>query len=148
VTGLIDGAGRPAYPSATVHLCELEPISGRELTAVQDRISRFAPSAEIIPGVRAVTTPGHTPGHTCFLVGSEENRVLCVGDTAYHHVISLEHPDWHFQIDRDPVATVPSRRAVLELAVTEDHTVLGYHWPFPGLARVKKTAGAFSATLV
>jgi N-acyl homoserine lactone hydrolase len=39
--------------------------------------------AEIVPGVRVVTTPGHTPGHQSVLVDTDDGLVVVGGDVAY-----------------------------------------------------------------
>lgn len=38
---------------------------------------------EIVPGLRVVPTPGHTPGHQSVLVETEEGLVIVAGDVAY-----------------------------------------------------------------
>jgi N-acyl homoserine lactone hydrolase len=39
--------------------------------------------AEIVPGVRVVPTPGHTPGHQSVLVDTDDGLVVVAGDVAY-----------------------------------------------------------------
>jgi len=39
--------------------------------------------AEILPGVRVLPTPGHTPGHQSVLVETDDGLVVVAGDVAY-----------------------------------------------------------------
>jgi N-acyl homoserine lactone hydrolase len=39
--------------------------------------------AEIVPGVRVLPTPGHTPGHQSVLVDTEDGLVVVAGDVTY-----------------------------------------------------------------
>ena len=39
--------------------------------------------AEILPGVRVLPTPGHTPGHQSVLVDTDEGLVVLAGDVGY-----------------------------------------------------------------
>ena len=39
--------------------------------------------AEIVPGVRVLPTPGHSPGHQSVLVDTEDGLVVVAGDVAY-----------------------------------------------------------------
>ena len=39
--------------------------------------------AEIVPGVRVLPTPGHTPGHQSVLVDTDDGLVVVAGDVAY-----------------------------------------------------------------
>jgi glyoxylase-like metal-dependent hydrolase (beta-lactamase superfamily II) len=77
----------------------------------------LADGDEVVPGVRAVVTPGHSPGHTSYLITTDAGRLLCFGD-AFHHPVQLAHvewgsgPDWHG--DSVPAAR---RRLIDELLV-------------------------------
>ncbi|BCY08735.1 MBL fold metallo-hydrolase [Actinoplanes sp. L3-i22] len=55
-----------------------------------------------VPGIRALPTPGHTPGHTSFLVTdpATEEKVLILGD-AIHTRAQLENFGWRFRSDYD-----------------------------------------------
>lgn len=61
--------------------------------------------AEVLPGIRCVFTPGHTPGHQSILVQDGEETTLFVGDAAYTidiwnapQQIAETHPAWQMQI--------------------------------------------------
>ena len=68
---------------------------------------------EVAPGVTAVVTPGHTAGHTSYLVTtSRGNRLVAFGD-CFHTPAELRHPGWPSAPDVDPSAVVGARRRIL-----------------------------------
>lgn len=100
-------------------------------------VRRVKPDEEILPGLYAQATPGHTPGHMSYLVESAGHQLLVLGDVANHSVLFLERPDWHFSFDFDPALASTTRRRTLEMAATDRLRVLGYHFPFPGLGHIR-----------
>jgi glyoxylase-like metal-dependent hydrolase (beta-lactamase superfamily II) len=59
---------------------------------LRDRLTFITDGNEVLPGVQAVLTPGHTPGHMAFTVSSGDSRLCVTGDVFLHHVVSLAHP--------------------------------------------------------
>ena len=150
--------GEPYFPAALgfAHAAEIAYWSAADrsaadphLAAARDaielfgaRLRSFEYDAEILPGLRAVAAPGHTPGHTAVLLASRGERLLCTGDTFYDP-LQLRHPDWRTPWDCDGPASVASRKALLRLAAAEDLLVHAYHLPFPGLGRVRPRGDAY-----
>lgn len=125
------------------------PIEGmtagakRVLKAIDSRLTRFMPGAEILPGIAALDTAGHTPGHVSFLIGSGPERLVVTADAVQNAHISLAHPDWQPRADMDGDKGAQSRRRLIEMAAADKAMVLGYHLPFPGLGRVERKGSAF-----
>jgi glyoxylase-like metal-dependent hydrolase (beta-lactamase superfamily II) len=69
--------------------------------------------AEIFPGVHAVVTPGHSPGHTSYVISTPAGRVVVFGD-AFHIPAQLAHPDWPSKPDIDAEAVLTARRRLLD----------------------------------
>jgi glyoxylase-like metal-dependent hydrolase (beta-lactamase superfamily II) len=68
---------------------------------------------EVAPGVTAVVTPGHSAGHTTYVVTtSRGNRLVAFGD-CFHTPAQLGHPDWTSAPDVDPSAVISARRRIL-----------------------------------
>lgn len=103
-----------------------------------ERIRRVASDAEVLPGVRGVPTPGHTPGHTSWLVTSADASLLVLGDVTNHPAINVRNPGWHIVFDMDPVAAEATRRRLFDRLAADRTLIAGYHWPFPGLGYVRK----------
>jgi glyoxylase-like metal-dependent hydrolase (beta-lactamase superfamily II) len=69
----------------------------------------------IVPGVRAIATPGHTPGHTSVLVTEPggDGQLLVLGDVM-HTQAQVSETHWNFLLDVDAAAGTQTRRAVLQ----------------------------------
>ena len=107
-------------------------------------MATFAPGAEVIPGVvTAVAVDGHTPGHSAYDIHSGAEHLLYIGDTAHHHVVSVQRPEWTVQYDTNAPLAQTSRRALLQRAADGDLRLYSVHFPFPGLGRVKAQDGSF-----
>lgn len=120
-----------------------DPISFSKLPLISDKVTLFDPEGEILPGIRAIPAPGHTPGHTVFLLESKNEKLLHISDLI-HHVLHFEYPDWHHEVDVDPALSIKSRRRILELAAAENLLVLGGHTgPASGLGYVKRSGSVW-----
>jgi len=107
------------------------------------RVSRFAPGAEIVPGIRSIAAHGHTPGHTVFQVTDGDAGLLVLGDTTNRPELFARNPGWHAIFDMDPAAAEASRRALLDRAASERLWVTGYHFPFPIAGRIARDGAGF-----
>jgi glyoxylase-like metal-dependent hydrolase (beta-lactamase superfamily II) len=163
IGGNTDAQGKPAFPNARYvmwkdewdfwtseqaeqrldeHIRELLLKFAREnLPPIQGQVDLFDRETEIVPGIRAVAAPGHTPGHMALEISSEGEKLLCISD-AVLHPIHLEQPQWHAAVDFDPKQVVATRRRLLDRAASGKALVLAFHFPFPGLGRaVQKGEG-------
>ncbi|WP_339947877.1 MBL fold metallo-hydrolase [uncultured Albimonas sp.] len=114
----------------------------RDLLAVEDRVRRHVCGDEVAPGVRLVSTPGHTPGHMSVELDGPE-PLLLVGDACTHDVIFFENPGWRFGFDTDPDLALETRRRLLDRAASARMQVLGYHWTRSGPGRVERRGAAY-----
>jgi glyoxylase-like metal-dependent hydrolase (beta-lactamase superfamily II) len=105
--------GAPSRPAV------IEPLGG-----VQTLISD---GEEIFPGVRALVTPGHSPGHTSYVVSSAAGRLIVFGD-AFHIPAQLAHPDWTSKPDVDGMAVLAARQRLI--AELEHPGTLGFSYHF------------------
>jgi glyoxylase-like metal-dependent hydrolase (beta-lactamase superfamily II) len=109
----------------------------KNLLPIQDRFDIVDYETEILPGIRAMAAPGHTPGHMVLALSSSNEQLLCVFDLA-HYPFQLEQPDWYFSGDIIPERAVLTRRQVLDRASTDKVLVMACHFPFPGLGHIMK----------
>ena len=98
---------------------------------------------EVFPGITAIPIPGHTPGHTAFLIQSGGERLLIWGDTVHVPEIQVEQPDVTMAFDTDPKAAAAMRRHVFDLAVSDGLLIGGMHLHFPGFGRMAERAGRY-----
>lgn len=121
------GESVPAAPPAAV----IEQF-GAEHTPVAD-------GEEIFPGVRTVVTPGHSPGHTSYVITSAGGaRLVALGD-GFHLPAQLAHPGWRSAPDIDGDAVVAARHRLL--AELEQPGTLGFafHFGDQAFGRIERT---------
>ena len=99
---------------------------------------------EVVPGVRVIDTPGHTPGHMAVVVESGGQQLIALGDAMSHAYTNFAHPEWYNSFDADGDQTVATRKRLLDMAATDRMAVLGYHFPFPGVGHVMRDGDAYS----
>jgi glyoxylase-like metal-dependent hydrolase (beta-lactamase superfamily II) len=116
----------------------------RVFKAIEERTRPIRPGSEILPGIIALNTAGHTPGHISLVLTGGANTLLITGDAVQNNHVSLAHPDWQPRADMDGAKAAASRRQLLELAATDKLQVLCYHMPFPGLGRVERKGSTFA----
>jgi glyoxylase-like metal-dependent hydrolase (beta-lactamase superfamily II) len=110
---------------------------------VLKRLRTYAWDKDVIPGVLAVGTPGHTPGHSSHVVSSGSSKVYVQADVTHAPFLFARHPGWHAYYDQDPVLAETTRRKVYDMLVAEKMMVQGFHYPFPSVAHVEKTATGY-----
>ncbi|MBU2582361.1 MAG: MBL fold metallo-hydrolase [Alphaproteobacteria bacterium] len=108
-----------------------------------EKMSFLKDEGEALPGIRAIASPGHTPGHLAYHVESEGQRLMIWGDAIVHYVISVQRPEWPLAADMDKDVAGRSRRKLLEMAAADKIAVTGYHLPFPALGFVEPYEDAF-----
>jgi glyoxylase-like metal-dependent hydrolase (beta-lactamase superfamily II) len=127
------GESVPAAPPAAV----IEQFAA-ERTLVDD-------GEEIFPGVRTVVTPGHSPGHTPYVITSAGGaRLVALGD-GFHLPAQLAHPEWRSAPDIDGDAVVAARHRLL--AELEQPGTLGFafHFGDQAFGRIERTQNGFPA---
>jgi len=113
------------------------------LVPLRERITFIKEGAEVIPGVQALFTPGHTVGHTSYLLTAGGQSLLLTGDVIHHPVVSLQRPKYKFGFDTDPDQAVASRTKTLDMARSERLPFLAYHFPWPGIGHVSKDGDGY-----
>jgi glyoxylase-like metal-dependent hydrolase (beta-lactamase superfamily II) len=113
----------------------------RDLEAIADRVVFLRPGDEVIAGVRALDTAGHTPGHLSFELSGDEGLII-TADATPNQIASLEHPEWKFGYDTLPDVAIRNRVRLVDRAATDRVKLLGYHWTYPGVGYVERHQGA------
>lgn len=109
-----------------------------------DRLKLFVGEAEVAPGFTALPLPGHTPGHSGFILDGGADQLLFWGDTVHSTALQFAHPDWTIAFDTDPAQTAQTRRQMFDRAVADNMLLTGSHIDFPGLGRVLRQADSYA----
>lgn len=103
-------------------------------------LKTFEAGEELAPKITAIAAPGHTPGHTVFLMNAGKS-LLFIGDTLHAAALQFPLPDECAKYDQNPEMAARARKAVLFLAAANRIPVAGAHIPFPGVGRVEIAEG-------
>jgi glyoxylase-like metal-dependent hydrolase (beta-lactamase superfamily II) len=105
---------------------------------IKNKVTRYEWDKEIAPGITAVSSVGHTPGHTSYVVASGSSKVYVQSDVTNHPALFVRHPGWHAFFDQDPAQAEATRRKIYDMLVAEKMLLQGFHYPFPSLAHIEK----------
>ena len=154
--GMTGPDGLPRFPAAELVIAEAEVDHWHDDAALQRaparQQERFFMGAraqirpymdrrrdslgEVFPGVTAVPLPGHTPGHTGYLIASGDASLLIWGDIVHVPDVQVPRPEAHAEPDCDPGAAIAQRRRVFEMVARDSLLVAGMHMHFPGFLRL------------
>jgi glyoxylase-like metal-dependent hydrolase (beta-lactamase superfamily II) len=164
IHGLTTAEGAAVFPNAEVAVCETEfawwEDAGNETRSPQGqrvnfanvarrfapyrgRIRRFAPEAEIAPGLRAIAAHGHSPGHTVVQVADGGAQLLMLADITHRPELFARRPDYVSLFDFDGAAAAAARRRILDRAAADRVRVTGYHFPFPSNGFITREGAGF-----
>ncbi len=159
IGGNIDSEGRPSFPNARYIISKDEwdfwtsnpdltdmnvdehikglllEFARTNLPSIKNQIELIEEEREIVPGIRVVPAPGHTPGHIAVAIGSNSEQLMHISDAVLHQ-IHLEHPNWYAAVDFAPEQAITTRRWLLDQAAAKKALVLATHFPFPGIGYV------------
>jgi glyoxylase-like metal-dependent hydrolase (beta-lactamase superfamily II) len=162
--GVLDDFEEPVFANARYHMAQTEwdywrdPATvesigpdrvafavgaARRLEAIEERASFFADGQEILSGIMAHASPGHTPGHMCFEVRSGTDAVLIGGDAIGNHHIAFARPDWASGADQDPALAAQTRVRLMDKLAQDQIALIGFHLPDGGIGRVEREGAAY-----
>lgn len=162
--GLIDDFDELTFPEANYHMCSTEWDYWRDantidtlpenrkvfavgaqsrLEILQDRIKLFNYGDEVAPGIEAVDSSGHTPGHTSFALHSGSDSIMVLGDAITHPIISFQKHEWPSGGDQDQEQARLTRAKLLDRMAQDKMRVLGFHLPHPGVGYAERDGAAY-----
>lgn len=109
-------------------------------------IKRIGDNVEVAPGVRSVSTHGHTPGHTSFLLSSGSQQYMVLADITNIAPLFVRNPGWHVMFDSIPQMAEATRRKIFDRAVADNLALGGYHWGMPGCGKLAKDGNGYVFT--
>ena len=108
------------------------------------RFKTFDGATELVPGVRAVPAPGHTPGHTTYVVESQGSKLVAWGDLMHVAAVQFVEPSVTIQFDTDAKAAAPQRQKAYADAAKNGYYVAVAHVPFPGIGRLRAEGSGYA----
>jgi glyoxylase-like metal-dependent hydrolase (beta-lactamase superfamily II) len=160
IGGIMAADGSRNFPNAQIYISQSDlefwtddkrlgtPAEGsalaekKNLLPNRDRIVFYKDGQEVIPGVQAMLTAGHTVGHTSFVINSGGKSLFLVGDLT-HHVILIEKPQMEVAFDTDPKQGVATRIKVMDMLAAQKMPALIYHLAWPGIGHLAKQGDGF-----
>lgn len=111
-------------------------------------VAKFEGGKEVAPGITAIATPGHTPGHTSFRISSGNASLIAQADVVSGiGLVFVRHPDWFAGGDMDGPTAVATRRKLYDMLVAERLLTTAYHLPVPGVGHVEKSGDGYKFTM-
>lgn len=161
VGGSFDSQGRPVFINARYITSEREweywltrPGSNelqnmffsparKNLLPIRDQFELVKDDVEVLPGIKLIAAPGHTPGTVMVDISSDEKRLLCIGDII-HSQLEFIHPEYLSLFDVTPEQALNTRAQILSDVAKSGVLVFACHFPFPGLGYIMHNEGIFT----
>lgn len=158
--GLIDANGNPIFTRAKVFVAKeesdywlsqqsankapegLKPffLMAQKIAApyIANKIwETYNPSTQLVPGIKSVSTFGHTQGHTAYEIESEGQKLLIWGDVVHSHAVQFAQPSVSFEFDTNPRQAIETRLKMMQELTANKSLVAGAHLPFPGIGHIR-----------
>ena len=165
VGGLVDGAGKAVFPNAemVVHADDHKfwgddatlagattdqdkgfiALARTTIAAYADR-TRLVTAGEALSGISIVPEPGHTPGHSGWLISSGGASLLIWGDIVHMPGIQFARPDAGMGFDIDGAQAIATRQRIMDMVTTDRLMVAGMHLDFPCFGHVAKASEGYA----
>ena len=165
VGGMLTATGEAVFPNAQVYVAEADyklwtskemmakaknPIlkasfvASRKIAKVYgDRLVQFSKDAEIVKGISSVALPGHTPGHTGYMISQGKDQLFMWGDIVHGSIFQFAHPEWAIAFDVDQQQAISTRKRIFDMIATDRLLVAGSHLPFPGFGHLATAASGY-----
>lgn len=159
---LVSASGAANFPNAQIFMTEadfnfwtdegnlsIDAIKGmvegtrKILPPLKDRITFIQDGKEVLPGIQAMFTPGHTVGHVSYVLTTGGQSLFLIGDVVHHHIVSMERPKYAFGFDTDPNLGIETRLKTLDMLATNRMPILSFHLSWPGIGHVGRSGDAF-----
>lgn len=134
---------REDIPEISVPFVEFAKNQLQPLVANDGQLAFYGDEDELVPGIQAIATLGHSAGHHGLMIESNGQKLLLTFDVLGHPILHLRHPEWFMGVDQIPEVAVETRQQLLARAADEKISVLVHHFPFPGLGCITRDGDAY-----
>ena len=101
------------------------------------KFKAFEGDTDLVPGIKAVATPGHTPGHSIYKVESKGQTLVLWGDLMHVAAVQFSEPAVTIQFDTDSKNAAIQRKRAYAEAAKQGYLVGSAHISFPGLGHLR-----------
>jgi glyoxylase-like metal-dependent hydrolase (beta-lactamase superfamily II) len=105
------------------------------------KLKTFEGNVELVPGIKAIATHGHTAGHTTYAVESKGEKLMLWGDLVHVAAVQFDDPRVTIKFDTETKAAAAERLKAYADAAKNGYLVGSSHLAFPGLGHVGKVTG-------
>lgn len=165
IGGIVDGDGNPVFPNAemVVHEDDLRfwtddaTLAGatsdmdkgfvtlaRTAAAAYAKRTRVLTKGEAFAGVTIVPEPGHTPGHSGWMIASGSDSLLIWGDIVHMPGIQFPRPEAHMGFDVDGQQAIATRKRIMDMVATDRLRVAGMHLDFPCFGHLARSGDGYA----
>jgi glyoxylase-like metal-dependent hydrolase (beta-lactamase superfamily II) len=116
---------------------EMHAYVRKNLIPIRERFTLIDEKAEILPGIKFILAPGHSPYH-CMLDISSGGEHLLYSSDVIHHPLQIAHPECSIFGDYNRGQAKHTRAKIISWAFKNNILVFACHFPFPGLGYIKK----------
>jgi len=119
-------------------------LAGREQVAPYKNRTRLFRDGEVFPGVTAIPSLGHTPGHTAYLIASGDDQLMIWGDTVHVPEVQTAFPEAGMAFDTDLAAAAAARKRMFDRVSADGILIAGMHLHFPAFSRLARRGNAYA----
>ena len=136
--------GKLIFPNATVHIERREGVNSMVAPYQKaGKLARFEGSVELAPGIRSEPMPGHTSGHSGFVLESQGQTLLFWGDLMHIEEVQFPAPRVNSVFDSDRTEAIAQRQKIFADAAEKGYLVAGAHITHPGIGRLAKEGSGY-----
>lgn len=107
------------------------------------KMRTFRGDVQLFPGIRALAAPGHTPGHTFYVLESRGQKLMFWGDTMHAAAVQFPDPSVTIAFDVNSRQAAATRKKFLREAAQKGYWVAFDHVSFPGIGHVRASGAGY-----
>lgn len=107
------------------------------------KVKGFEADAQLVDGIKAVNTHGHTAGHTVYAVESKGKKLIIVGDLIHLGAVQFANPEVTIQYDSNTKEAAAQRKRIFTEAAKEGSIVGAAHISYPGVGHLRQDGKKF-----
>jgi len=136
--------GKRVFPNATIYVDKREGVNAMVAPYQKvGKLARFEGEFELTPGIRSLPTPGHTPGHSAYVLETKGQKLLFWGDVMHIEEVQFPAPQINSVFESNRADAVAQRQKVFADAAEKGYLVAGAHITYPGIGRLAKEGSGY-----